>query len=92
MAAAFLRDFSPRLEVVSAGRHPAERLQPLMVAAMRECLIDLDGEVPHGLSEYDPSHYTLYECPDHPCPNSIGEIRNLRDKIKNDSFLFYRTL
>ena len=46
MAAAFLRDYSQKLEVVSAGISPSENIQALAVAAMKECLIDLSAAKP----------------------------------------------
>lgn len=46
MAAAFLRDYSQKLEVVSAGISPSENIQTLAVAAMKECLIDLSAAKP----------------------------------------------
>ncbi|MCQ2304722.1 MAG: hypothetical protein MJZ97_07010 [Bacteroidales bacterium] len=48
MAAAFLRDYSQKLEVVSAGIHPAENIKPLVVAAMKECLVDLSAVKPNA--------------------------------------------
>ena len=93
MASAFLRDFSPRIEVVSAGRHPAGVLPPLVVEAMRECLIDLVGYVPQDVSVVDLESFdVVYECPDAPCPETLDGCRDLRDFIKNESFKFYRKL
>ena len=92
MAAAFLRDYSEHLEVVSAGRHPGKIMAPLMVEAMRECLIDMAEYVPKAISEVDPEAFdVVYECPDKPCPDTMDACRDLRDFIKNESFLFYRT-
>ena len=91
MAAAFLRDYSSKLEVVSAGRHPSHALPPLVVVAMRECLIDLDGYVPCDVSSVNIKDFdSVYECPDLPCPSDLQACRDLRDWIKNESFLFYR--
>ena len=53
MAAAFLRDYSQKLEAVSAGIHPAENVQPLAVTAMKECLVDLSGTKPDDFENYD---------------------------------------
>ena len=93
MAAAFLRDYSEKLEVVSAGRHPANTLPPLVVGVMRECLIDMSDYVPLDVASLDLSKFdAVYECPDFPCPESLDACRELRDFIKNDSFLFYRRL
>ncbi len=93
MAAAFLRDYSEKHEVVSAGRHPAGQLPLLLVAAMRECLIDLEGYQPCDVASVDETVFDLvYECPDEPCPSDLQACRELRDFIKNESFLFYRNL
>lgn len=92
MAAAFLRDYSERLEVVSAGRHPADSLPPVVIEAMRECLIDLLGYKPNALSSLDQKAFNaIYECPDLPCPETLDACRELRDFVKNESFLFYRS-
>ena len=91
MAAAFLSDYSSKLKVVSAGRHPAQTLPRLLVAVMHECLIDLDGYVPRDVATLDMSDFDkVYECPDLPCPSDVQSCRELRDFIKNESFLFYR--
>ena len=93
MAAAFLRDYSQKLEVVSAGRLPTGVFPPLLVEAMRECLIDMSDYVPKAVSELDPETFdAIYECPDRPCPETLNACRDLRDRIKNESFLFYRNL
>ena len=93
MAAAFLRDYSERVEVVSAGRHPSQALPKILVAVMRECLIDLAGYVPQDLATVNVSAFdAVYECPDEPCPDDVQACRDLRDFIKNESFLFYRVL
>ena len=93
MAAAFLRDYSEKLEVVSAGRHPTAGFPPILVEAMRECLIDMYGYVPVDVATLDIMAFdAVYECPDEPCPTEIRACRELRDFIKNESFLFYRRL
>ena len=91
MAAAFLSDYSPKLEVLSAGRHPAKSFPKVLVEVMRECLIDLEGYLPCDMTTLDLSSFDrVYECPDQPCPTDVQACRKLRDFIKNDSFLFYR--
>ena len=91
MAAAFLRDYSSRLEVVSAGRRPAQSFPLILVAVMRECLIDMDGYQPRDLASLDVQDFdVVYECPDKSCPHDVQACRDLRDFIKNESFLFYR--
>ena len=91
MAAAFLNDYSDKVEAVSAGGHPSDAMPGLLVAVMRECLIDMEGYQPQDVSGVDLSTFdVVYECPDLPCPATLQEARDLRDFIKNDSFLFYR--
>ena len=93
MAAAFLRDYSDKLEVVSAGRHPADKLPSLVVEAMRECLIDMAEYVPKAASEVNLEAFdAVYDSPDLSCPTELQACRELRDYIKNESFLFYRRL
>ena len=93
MAAAFLRDYSPSLEVVSAGRNPSETIEAIAVAAMHECLADLAGYQPRDMKSIDVSAFdAVYECPDLPSTETIGEFRPLRDFIKNEAYLFFRRL
>ena len=93
MAAAFLRDYSPKLEVVSAGRNPLQTVDSLLVEAMKECLIDLSGYKPKDVAGYDASAFdAVYACPDLPCPQTLEAFRELRDFIKNETFLFFRQL
>ena len=93
MAAAFLSDYSPSIEAVSMGRNPSPSVNPLLVTAMRECLIDLEGYVPKGQKDVSSMDFdVVYECPDLPCPNTIEAVRELRDYIKNEAYLFFRGL
>ena len=91
MAAAFLSDYSEKLEVVSAGRHPAKTLPLMLIAVMHECLIDLDDCVPRDVASVDLKDFdAVYECPDMPCPTDVQACRGLRDFIKNESFKYYK--
>ena len=93
MAAAFLSDYSPSLEVVSAGRKPMQTMDPLLVVAMKECLIDLSGYRPKNVEEFELSDFdVIYECPDLPSPGTVEDFRSLRDHIKNEAYLFFRGL
>ena len=93
MAAAFLGDYSSKVEVVSAGRHPGSTVPPLVVEVMRECLINMEDYKPRDLASVDVSAFdVVYECLDIPCPSTMEACRDLCDQIKNDSFLFYRSL
>ena len=91
MAAAFLNDYSTSMEAVSAGRNPVQSIEPMVVKAMRECLIDLEDYVPKSIEEIDSKDFdVVYECPDLPCPTTMEACRELRDFIKNEAFLFFK--
>jgi len=93
MAAAFLRDYSTSMEVVSAGRNPSRAMDAMAVEAMRECLVDLSGYQPQKASDFDLSDFdAVYECPDVSCEKSIDAYREMRDFIKNEAYLFFRGL
>lgn len=93
MAAAFLRDYSTTMEVVSAGCKPLQNVDNLMVVAMRECLIDLSGYHPKDVATMAVSAFdVVYECPELPSPKTIDDFRELRDYIKNETYLFFRGL
>ena len=93
MAAAFLRDYSPSLEVISAGVKPWESIDPVVVVVMKECLIDLNGYVPQNVDRVDVSGFdAVYQCPERSCPNTVDAYRELRDYIKNEAYLFFRNL
>ena len=86
-----MRDYSTSIEVVSVGRNPTKTIEPLMVTAMEECLIDLSGYQPKNVSEIDLFDFdAVYECPDLPAPTTLKEFRELRDFIKNEAYLFFR--
>ena len=92
MAAAFLRDYSTSNEVVSAGFNPSETIDPMTVAVMKECLIDLDGYVPQDIKTINVLDFDrVYECSDLPIPTTLEEYRTLRDYIKNEAYLFFRS-
>ena len=93
MAAAFLRDYSPLLEVVSAGKIPSESIDSMVVTVMKECLIDLTDYQPKNASDFDLSTFdAVYECPERSCSSTLGAYRELRDFIKNEAYLFFRGL
>lgn len=90
MAAAFLKDYSTSFEVVSAGRNPSQGIDSLLVDAMKECLIDFSGYQPRDVAGFNLSGFdAVYECPDLPSPKNIGDFRELRDFIKNETYLFF---
>ena len=93
MAAAFLRDYSPSIEVVSAGSHPLDSVDPMAVAVMKECLIDLSDYRPKTITDFDLSAFDeVYECPDFPGEKTIDAYRKMRDFVKNEAYLFFRGL
>ena len=93
MAAAFLRDYSPMLEVVSAGRAPLQSIDSMAVCVMKECLIDLSGYAPRDVRTIDRADFdAVYECSEIACENAIDAYRQMRDYIKNEAYLFFRGL
>ena len=91
MAAAFLNDYSTKLEVVSAGLNPTQFIDSLLITAMKECLIDLEDYVPKDAKSFDVLDFDMvYKCPDKPAPTTLEEYRILRDYIKNEAYLFFR--
>ncbi len=93
IAAAFLRDYAPTNEVVSAGYNPSEAIDPMAVTVMKECLIDLSGYVPRDAKIVLASDFeAVYECPEMSCENTVDAYRTLRDFIKNEAYLFFRKL
>ena len=93
MAAAFLNDFSTRIEAVSAGRNPSRTVEPLMVEAMHECLIDMADYVPKNIANVNEMAFdAVYDCPELPVPTTMDEFRDLRDFIKNEAYRFFRGL
>ena len=93
MAAAFLRDYSPSIEVVSAGSHPLDSVDPMAVTVMKECLIDLSDYRPKKASDFDSSAFdVVYVCPEWTCPKIMDAYRELCDRIKNEAYLFFRGL
>ena len=92
MAAAFLNDYSAEIEAVSAGRCPLQSIELSIVAAMKECLIDLSGYVPKSIETIRLKDFDLvYECPDTPCPTAMNAVRELRDSLKNEAYLFFKS-
>ena len=93
MAAAFLRDYSTSMEVVSAGRNPLQSIDPMMIRVMKECLVDMSGYVPRDTKGIDSSDFdAVYECPEIVCENAIDAYRKMRDFIKNEAYLYFRSL
>jgi protein-tyrosine-phosphatase len=93
MAAAFLRDYSTTIEVVSAGRKPLQSVDPLVVEVMKECLADLSAYRPRHVADVGAEAFdVVFEYPDPPCPAAIDDYRKMRDCVKNEAYLFFRSL
>ena len=93
IAAAFLHDYSPFNDVVSAGCHPSQCIDPMAVDVMKECLVDLSGYQPKEVSDFNvPDFDAVYKCPERPRPVTLDAYRELRDFIKNEAYLFFRGL
>jgi len=82
MAEALLRSIDPRLDVVSAGTNPAERVHPGAVAAMAEIGIDIAASRPRSVEAFigQPFDFLVTVC-DHAaraCPVFTGAVRHRR--------------
>jgi thioredoxin type arsenate reductase len=80
MAEGFLKSFDSRLEVFSAGTHPASRANPNAVAAMKEAGIDISGNKPKNVGIFlsDPFDYVITVCggANESCPAFTGKVKN----------------
>ena len=74
----FLKSFDSRLEVYSAGTHPAPYANPKAVTAMHELGIDISGNRPKGVDLFlsDSFDYVITVCGGarETCPAFIGKV------------------
>ncbi len=79
MAEGFLKSLDTRLEVYSAGTHPAGQANPHAVAAMKELGIDISGNKPKSVDTFlaDPFDYVITVCggAQETCPAFIGKVK-----------------
>lgn len=79
MSEGFLRSFDPRLEVYSAGTHPAPRVNPFAIQAMKEVGIDISGHKPKKVDQFlgQSFDYVITVCgeADKTCPNFRGKVK-----------------
>jgi arsenate reductase len=79
MAEGFLKSFDARLEVCSAGTHPASHANPHAVAAMKELGIDISGNKPKHVDLFlsDPFDYVITVCGGarESCPAFTGKVK-----------------
>lgn len=52
MAHGFLQSFDKNIQVYSAGTHPAEKVNPLVVKTMAEVGIDISKHIPTNVTAY----------------------------------------
>ena len=80
MAEGFLRSFDPRLEVFSAGTHPAPHANPHAVAVMKEVGIDISMNKPKNVDLFvaDPFDYVITVCGGarEVCPAFTGNVKH----------------
>jgi SAM-dependent methyltransferase/protein-tyrosine-phosphatase len=80
MAEGFLRFFDSRLEVFSAGTHPASHANPNAVAVMTEIGIDISKNKPKNVDIFtaDPCDYVITVCggAKEVCPAFTGMVKN----------------
>jgi len=80
MAEGFLKSFDPRLEVFSAGTHPAPQANPNAVAAMKEVGIYIASNKPKNVDLFvaDPFDYVITVCGGarEICPAFTGNVKN----------------
>jgi arsenate reductase len=79
MAQGFLRSFDNRLEVFSAGTHPASRVNPIAIEVMAEAGIDISGHSPSLADIYvnEPWDYVITVCDNarESCPVFTGNVK-----------------
>ena len=80
MAEGFLKSFDPRLEVFSAGTHPAPRVNPNAVKVMKELDIDISHHMPEKVDKYigEEWDYVITVCggANESCPAFTGKVKN----------------
>jgi arsenate reductase (thioredoxin) len=80
MAEGFLKSFDSRLEVYSAGTHPAPHANPNAVAAMKEVGVDISQNRPKNVDLFvtDPFDYVITVCggAKEVCPAFTGNVKN----------------
>ena len=82
MAEAFLKSFDPRLDVHSAGTHPAAQVHPKAIAVMKEVGIDLAGAYPKSVGQFIAQSFdyviTVCDSAKETCPVFTGRVGHRR--------------
>lgn len=80
MTEGFLKSFDSRLEVFSAGTHPAPNANPYAIAVMKEVDIDISGNKPKSIDLFlsGTFDYVITVCDDakERCPYFSGHVRH----------------
>ena len=80
MAEGFLKSFDARLEIYSAGTHPASKANPFAVAVMKESGIDISQNKPKNVDLFvaEPFDYVITVCGGarEVCPAFTGEVKH----------------
>ena len=80
MGEGFLKSFDPKLEVVSAGTEPSERVHPKAIQAMKEEGIDISNGYPKNVSEFleESFDYVITVCggAEESCPAFTGDVKH----------------
>lgn len=80
MAHGFLQSFDNTIEVCSAGTHPAEQVNPLAIATMKEIGIDISGHTSRNVNQYlnQEWDYVITVCgnANETCPVFIGKVKH----------------
>jgi arsenate reductase len=80
MAEGFLKSFDHKMEVYSAGTHPAEHVHPVAVKVMGEIGIDLSSYLPKRVDGFlnDAFDYVITVCDNarENCPVFTGKLKH----------------
>jgi arsenate reductase (thioredoxin) len=80
MAEGFLKSFDDKLEVFSAGTHPASEVHPKAILAMNEIGIDISNNKPKLVDQFlsEEFDYVITVCDDanETCPAFFGKVKN----------------
>lgn len=80
MAEGFLKSFDSRLEVFSAGTHPAQKSNASAISVMKEMGIDISQNKPKSVDLFldKPFDYVITVCDDakESCPYFSGPVRH----------------
>lgn len=80
MAEGFMKSFDSRLEVFSAGTHPAPHANPCAIAVMKEVDIDISQNKPKNVDLFvaEPFDFVITVCggAKEVCPAFTGNVKN----------------